>query len=98
MNTRVKSIVLFIVCMVFSFNTKLFAWEDISKVVIDYENWVDISVTIRDQHYGPVVVSVRLKFLGLHLLMVLVQAKSVIFVMPLLKKEKLFKYTMVQVK
>ena len=36
MNTRVKSIVLFIVCMVFSFNTKLFAWEDISKVVIDY--------------------------------------------------------------
>ena len=98
MNTRVKSIVLFIVCMVFSFNTKLFAWEDISKVVIDYENWVDISVTIRDQHYGPVVAVVRLKFWGLHLLMVLVQAKSVIFVMPLLKKEKLFKYTMVQVK
>lgn len=64
MNTRVKSIVLFIVCMVFSFNTKLFAWEDISKVVIDYENWVDISVTIRDQHYGPVVVSGQTKVFG----------------------------------
>jgi len=98
MNTRVKSIVLFIVCMVFSFNTKLFAWEDISKVVIDYENWVDISVTIRDQHYGPVVVSGQTKVFGASFTNGTGARKSVIFVMPLLKKEKLFKYTMVQVK
>ncbi|MEY8588082.1 hypothetical protein [Phocaeicola sartorii] len=64
MKTRVNSIVLLIVCMVFCFNAKMFALEDISKVVIDYDNPVGISVTIRDQHYGPVVVSGQTKVLG----------------------------------
>lgn len=64
MRKRVNSIVLLIVCMVLGFNTKMFALEDISKVVIDYENPVRISVTIRDQHYGPVVVSGQTKVFG----------------------------------
>ena len=45
-------------------NTKVFASEDISKVVIDYDNPVRISVTIRDQHYGPVVVNGQTKVFG----------------------------------
>ncbi len=39
MNTQVKWNCIIYVIIIFSFNTKLFAWEDISKVVIDYENW-----------------------------------------------------------
>ena len=65
MRKRVNSIVLLIVCMVLGFNTKMFALEDVSKVVIDYDDWVDdISVTIRDQHYGPIVVSGQTKVFG----------------------------------
>ena len=45
-------------------NAKVFALEDISNVVIDYDNPVRISVTIRDQHYGPVVVNGRTKVFG----------------------------------
>ena len=45
-------------------NTKVFALEDISNIVIDYDNPVRISVTIRDQHYGPVVVNGRTKVFG----------------------------------
>ena len=45
-------------------NAKVFALEDISNVVIDYDNSVRISVTIRDQHYGPVVVNGRTKVFG----------------------------------
>ena len=52
------------IVFLFCFNAKMFALEDISKVVIDYDNPVGISVTIRDQHYGPVVVSGRTKVLG----------------------------------
>lgn len=64
MKTRVNSIVLLIICMVLCFNAKAFALEDISKVVVDYDNPVGISVTIRDQHYGPVVVSGQTKVFG----------------------------------
>ena len=64
MKTRVNSIVLLIVCMILCFNAKAFALEDISKVVVDYDNPVGISVTIRDQHYGPVVVSGQTKVFG----------------------------------
>ena len=64
MKTRVNAIILLIVCMVFCFNAKTFALEDISKVVIDYDNPAIISVTIRDQHYGPVVVNGQTKVLG----------------------------------
>ncbi len=64
MRARVNSIVFLIVCMAFCFNVKVSALEDVSNVVIDYEDWVDISVTIREQHYGPVVVSGQTKVLG----------------------------------
>ncbi len=46
------------------FDAKTFALEDISKIVIDYDNPVRISFTIRDQHYGPVVVSGQTKVFG----------------------------------
>ena len=52
------------IVFLFCFNAKMFALEDISKVVIDYDNPVGISVTIRDQHYGPVVVNGQTKVLG----------------------------------
>ena len=52
------------IVFLFCLNTKMFALEDISKVVIDYDNPVRISVTIRDQHYGPVVVSGQTKVFG----------------------------------
>lgn len=45
-------------------NTKVLASEDISNTVIDYDNPVRVSVTIRDQHYGPVVVSGQTKVFG----------------------------------
>ena len=48
----------------FCFNVKVSALEDINNIVIDYDNPVRISVTIRDQHYGPVVVSGQTKVLG----------------------------------
>ena len=64
MRARVNSIVFLIVCMALGFNVKTFALEDISKIVIDYDNLVRISVTIRDQHYGPVVVSGQTKVFG----------------------------------
>ena len=64
MRARVNSIVFLIVCMALGFNVKTFALEDISKIVIDYDNPVRISVTIRDQHYGPVVVSGQTKVFG----------------------------------
>ena len=52
------------IVFLFCFNAKMFALEDVSKVVIDYDNPVRISVTIRDQHYGPVVVSGQTKVFG----------------------------------
>ena len=45
-------------------NAKVLASEDISKVVIDYDNPVNISVTIRDQHYGSIVVNGQTKVFG----------------------------------
>ncbi|WP_302561234.1 hypothetical protein [Phocaeicola sartorii] len=48
----------------FYFNVKVYALENVSNVVIDYDDPVGISVTIRDQHYGPVVVSGQTKVLG----------------------------------
>ena len=44
-------------------NTKVFASEDISKVVIN-DTPVSMSLTIRDQHYGLVVVNGRTKVFG----------------------------------
>ena len=63
MKTRVNSIVLLIVCMVSCFNAKMFALEDVSKVIFN-DKLVSMSLTIRDQHYGPVVVSGQTKVLG----------------------------------
>ncbi|MDE5677466.1 hypothetical protein [Phocaeicola sp.] len=48
----------------FYFNVKVSAFEDVSKIVIDYDNPVRISFTIRDQHYGPIVVSGQTKVFG----------------------------------
>ena len=56
--------IVLLVVIPFCFNAKVLASEDISKVVIDYDNPVRISVTIRDQHYGPVVVRGQTKVLG----------------------------------
>ena len=52
------------IVFLFCFNAKVSALEDISKIVIDYETPVIIPVTIRDQHYGPVVVSGQTKVFG----------------------------------
>ena len=56
--------IVLLVVIPFCFNAKVFALEDISNIVIDYDNPVRISVTIRDQHYGPVVVNGRTKVFG----------------------------------
>lgn len=64
MGRRVNTIALLTICMVLGVYTKMFALEDVSKVVIDYDNPVNMSVTIRDQHYGPVVVSGQTKVFG----------------------------------
>ena len=56
--------IVLLVVIPFCFNTKVFALEDISNIQIDYENPVRISVTICDQHYGPVVVRGQTKVLG----------------------------------
>ena len=56
--------IVLLVVIPFCFNAKVLASEDISKVVIDYDNPVNISVTIRDQHYGPVVVNGQTKVFG----------------------------------
>ncbi len=64
MRARINSIVFLIVCMAFCFNVKVSALEDISKVQVDYDKSAGISVTIRDQHYGPIVVSGQTKVFG----------------------------------
>lgn len=63
MGRRVNPIVLLTICMVLGVYTKMFALEDVSKVVIN-ENPVSMSLTIRDQHYGPIVVSGQTKVFG----------------------------------
>ena len=55
--------IVLLVVIPFCFNAKVFALEDISKVVIN-ETPVSMSLTIRDQHYGPVVVNGQTKVFG----------------------------------
>ena len=63
MRARVNSIVFLIVCMAFCFNVKVSALEDVSEAIFN-EKLVSMSLTIRDQHYGPVVVSGQTKVFG----------------------------------
>ena len=63
MKARVNSIVLIILSIVFGFNAKVYALEDVSKAIFN-EKLVSMSLTIRDQHYGLVVVSGQTKVFG----------------------------------